>query len=136
MSDDALNLMLESAFFGNRLVPWVEDETGETWLGNQAILVLGRLELEGDQRIGSLAAYTGVTSPRISQLVGELAEAGFVEVFPDPEDGRGRVVRLTGEGRRYIRTVGEGIQMGMEKKSNHVVHYWEVLSDFVGKYLD
>jgi hypothetical protein len=44
MSDNALNLMLESAFFGNQIVPWVEDETGEKWLGNHPILVLGRLE--------------------------------------------------------------------------------------------
>lgn len=97
--------------------------------------MLGRLELKGAQRIGDLATHTGVTSPRISQLVGDLTEAGFVEVFPDPVDGRGRLVSLTADGRRYILTVGEGIQLVMEKKSDHVVHYWEVLSDYVEKHI-
>jgi hypothetical protein len=31
--------------------------------------------------------------------------------------------------------MGEGIQLAMEKQSEHVVQYWEVLSGFVAKYI-
>ena len=134
--DESLNLILETAFFGNRLVRWIEGELGQRVLGNQATLVLCSLALKGDQRVGDLATQTGVTSPRISQLTNELTEAGFVQIIRDPVDGRGRLLSLTTDGRSYIRSVGDGIQLAMEKESDHVAHYRDVLSDFLAVYLE
>jgi DNA-binding MarR family transcriptional regulator len=49
---------------------------------------------------GELVARTLVTSGTMTNRVTRLAGLGLVERHPDPEDGRGARVRLTGEGAR------------------------------------
>ena len=71
---------------------------------------LRHLDLEG-LRIGDLASDAGVTKQAMGQMVKELKRRGWVEVRPDPTDGRARRVCYTEEGLRLIRkaqrTVGE-----------------------------
>jgi DNA-binding MarR family transcriptional regulator len=60
--------------------------------------LLGNLDTEGT-RIGALARKMGTTRQAVAQLAKEIENAGFVERLPDPEDGRGVIVRFTRKGR-------------------------------------
>lgn len=51
---------------------------------------------------GALARHTMVTTGAMTKRVDRLEAAGLVERSTSPEDGRGRVVRLTGAGRDLI----------------------------------
>lgn len=63
---------------------------------------LRHLDLEG-LRIGDLARDAGVTKQAMGQMVKELERRGWVEIRPDPTDGRARRVCYTDEGIRLIR---------------------------------
>ncbi|MBI2719702.1 MAG: MarR family transcriptional regulator [Rhizobiales bacterium] len=60
--------------------------------------LLGNLDT-GGTRIGALARKMGTTRQAVAQLAAEIERAGFVERVPDPEDGRGVIVRFTKKGR-------------------------------------
>lgn len=65
-------------------------------LGSNALRFLG----EDGLRIGEVAALAGVSKQAASQQVAYLEKQGYVQVGPDPEDSRAKVVRLTAKGRR------------------------------------
>lgn len=66
-------------------------------LGSNALRFL---DSDEDLRIGAIAARAGVSKQAASQQVAHLEKHGYVEVGPDPEDSRAKVVRLTPRGRR------------------------------------
>jgi DNA-binding MarR family transcriptional regulator len=49
-----------------------------------------------------LTGQTLVTSGTMTNRVDRLVERDLVKRLPDPDDGRGVIVRLTGEGRRVV----------------------------------
>jgi DNA-binding MarR family transcriptional regulator len=51
-------------------------------------------------RLTELAATAGMTKQSMGELVDQMEAAGYVERVADPSDGRARLVRLTGKGRR------------------------------------
>jgi DNA-binding MarR family transcriptional regulator len=55
-------------------------------------------------RLTELAARTDMTHQSMSELVTVLERRGYLERRPDPTDGRARLVCLTAEGRRLVRT--------------------------------
>jgi DNA-binding MarR family transcriptional regulator len=57
------------------------------------------LEQDGDQTMTEISQTLGVTQRRVTSLVDALAEDGFVERSPNPNDGRSTVVSLTELGR-------------------------------------
>jgi DNA-binding MarR family transcriptional regulator len=54
-------------------------------------------------RLTELAARAGITHQSMSELVSVLEQRGYLERLTDPGDGRARIVRLTGKGRRMTR---------------------------------
>lgn len=73
--------------------------------------VLGRLDREGSQSIGDLAAAEQVRPQSMSQTLGELEADGLIRRQPDARDGRRILVELTRQGRRALaedRAVREG----------------------------
>ena len=52
--------------------------------------------------IGELAERLGVTQPGVTRSLGQLAEAGLVEVVTSPDDARRRLVSLTADGTRFV----------------------------------
>ena len=72
--------------------------------------VLRHLDLEG-LRITALARDAGVTKQAMGQMVKELVKRGYIEVGPDPTDGRAKLVSYSEKGHRLImaarRIVGE-----------------------------
>jgi DNA-binding MarR family transcriptional regulator len=63
--------------------------------------LLGNLDTEGT-RIGALARKMGVTRQAAAQLAVEIERVGFVERVPDPQDGRGVIIRFTPRGRATL----------------------------------
>ncbi len=53
-----------------------------------------------EQNPVNLARAFQVTKGAMTNTVGRLEARGLVEVTPDPKDGRGKLVRITDEGRR------------------------------------
>jgi DNA-binding MarR family transcriptional regulator len=60
--------------------------------------VLGILDREGSLRQTSLAQELGLAQRSVTQAVESLARDGLVERTPDPDDGRAKLVTMTGEG--------------------------------------
>lgn len=49
-------------------------------------------------RLGELAARAQLTKQMLNHIVTAMEESGYLERLPDPQDGRGRLVRLTPRG--------------------------------------
>ena len=58
----------------------------------------------GDEgaRPSELAAHAGVTRQAVTKLVDELERLDFVRRDPDPDDGRGVIIRYTERGRAVL----------------------------------
>lgn len=57
------------------------------------------IHLDGEgTRMVTLAQRAGISRQAIGQLVHDLQESGYVEVVPDPRDGRAALVRLSAKG--------------------------------------
>ena len=57
----------------------------------------------GDQgaRAADLAARAGITRQSMGEVIRELVDLGILEMAPDPQDGRAKIVRYTVEGKRF-----------------------------------
>jgi DNA-binding MarR family transcriptional regulator len=60
--------------------------------------LLSMVPPEGE-RLSRMATTSGLTKQALAQTLEPLQAGGYVEVVPDPADGRARLVRLTGRGR-------------------------------------
>lgn len=69
------------------------------------IRVLSLLDEHGPSGISQLAAHDRCSQPTMSGAVAGLAERGWVEKTPDPNDARVLLVHLTDEGRKALETV-------------------------------
>jgi DNA-binding MarR family transcriptional regulator len=86
------------------------DELRET-LARQGFEDLGRwygyvfraLDAE-DIRLTTLAARLGMSNQGAAKIVDEMAARGYLARETDPQDGRGKVLRLTVRGRRALAT--------------------------------
>lgn len=58
--------------------------------------------------ISALAQRLSADASTISRLVRPLEQAGLLTIDPDPDDGRGRLVRLTEQGAERRRAAGAG----------------------------
>ena len=56
----------------------------------------------GPQSVGALAALRPVAKQYVQKLVADLAEAGFVRLKPNPNDGRSKLVSLSRKGRQSL----------------------------------
>ncbi|MGY1686133.1 MarR family winged helix-turn-helix transcriptional regulator [Geodermatophilus sp. SYSU D00867] len=66
--------------------------------------LLAMLPAQGE-RLSRLAADSGHTKQALAQALAPLQAGGYVEVLPDPSDGRARLVRLTDRGREVDEAV-------------------------------
>jgi DNA-binding MarR family transcriptional regulator len=55
---------------------------------------------EGD-RAANLANRAGITRQSMGEVIRELVDLGVLEMAPDPDDGRAKIVRYTTEGKRF-----------------------------------
>ena len=66
-------------------------------------------------RLSRMTADSGLTKQALAQALAQLQEGGYVEVVPDPTDGRARLVRLTDRGRAVNETVRRHLD-GVERE--------------------
>ena len=72
--------------------------------GTQYTMLMSVLHLQGSAGVSitSLADYLEVTGPHVTGIVGKLVTNGFVRKAPNPNDGRGVLVKLTPAGRKKL----------------------------------
>jgi DNA-binding MarR family transcriptional regulator len=88
-----------------RQVLAAEDRGG---LRNSHLRLLSSVPPSGTT-ITELSGHLFMTKQAVGQFVAQLEETGHVEVRPDPEDGRRRIVLTTDLGRRTVLAVNETI---------------------------
>ncbi|SFC31040.1 DNA-binding transcriptional regulator, MarR family [Nocardioides terrae] len=87
-----LDLARREAFTAQGIEPWEFD----------VLAALRRAGSPYELSPGRLLRETLVTSGTMTNRVDRLATRGFVERYPDPEDRRGVLVRLTPEGKAAV----------------------------------
>lgn len=104
-----------------RAMRWFDDglqnrlqESGRLSTYRTQSQVLANLGL-GETRPTRLARKVGISPQAMSQMLGELRKSGLVEVIPDREDGRARVVNLSAKGQEYL-DFADSIFLDMEKE--------------------
>ncbi|MEK9504780.1 bifunctional helix-turn-helix transcriptional regulator/GNAT family N-acetyltransferase [Gaopeijia maritima] len=102
--DDRIARVL--AFFrayDQRLGPPGPDPSADSHALSEA-RVIGDLAHRDDATVAGLARRLGLDPAQVGRIVRRLAELGDVARSPDPEDGRRRLLSLTGQGRHEFRT--------------------------------
>jgi DNA-binding MarR family transcriptional regulator len=90
----------------------VNAEAGRPVFTGAVANLLPHITFEG-VRVGVVAGKLGISKQAVSKVVADLAEQGIVELVPDPQDARGRLVRFTARGADAIQH-GLGILAGLE----------------------
>lgn len=72
-------------------------EEGHAWYGEARSSVLPYVSLEGTRQ-SDIVARMGLSKQAVQQLIVDLEQAGIVQRDPDPQDGRGKIVRFTEAG--------------------------------------
>ena len=96
--------------------------------------VLALLEKYGEMRISRISELMAIDMSVTSRHVAHLAERGWVERHPDPQDGRSRLLRITARG---VRQVGLLAELTTETLESHL-HDWtdediEQLNELLGR---
>jgi DNA-binding MarR family transcriptional regulator len=68
---------------------------------NGTLVMVGK---HGPISLGDLAAHEHVAPPTMTRVVDRMEAVGFVARFPDPHDGRIRLVSITPAGTAHLRT--------------------------------
>jgi DNA-binding MarR family transcriptional regulator len=89
-------------------------ERGYVWITEARGAVIGQLRPGGLPQ-SALTAALGVSKQAVQQFVDELVAEGAVERVPDPDDGRGKLVRLTALGVASI-TEGNAVKREIERR--------------------
>ena len=74
-----------------------------------------RFVRDDGMRLTDLAAHADMTKQSVGEIVDDLVEHGYVERFPDPEDRRAKLIRLTERGIEAQR-VGFGLIGEIERR--------------------
>jgi len=88
-------------------------------LDRAAVTVLLQLAEAGAMRPGELAARLEVEAPHITRQVQRLAQAGYAERAPDPDDRRAQLIALTPADRAAARRIRETGRNGMQAALAH-----------------
>lgn len=70
---------------------------GYDWYGDARAGVLPYVSLKGSRQ-SDIVAGMGLTKQAVQQLIVDLENSGILERVPDPDDGRGKIVRFTEAG--------------------------------------
>ncbi|GAA3215554.1 hypothetical protein GCM10017690_30680 [Microbacterium terregens] len=98
------------------------DDTGLSQAEYDVLLTVTRAE-DMTARLRDVTANMLISQPSVSRLVDKMAARGLVSKWPDPEDGRGSLVRATAEGAAAFRKVaslhGKSIAERMSLLDDH-----------------
>jgi DNA-binding MarR family transcriptional regulator len=94
----------------------------QRWVG-----ILEQLHDRGALPVGELAASLGIRHSSVSQTRRSLEEAGLVESQVDPQDGRSRLLRLSGSGKELVRRLQplwkilNATSLELDQEADHVI---------------
>jgi len=74
-----------------------------------------RFVREDGLRLTDLAQMAGMTKQSIGEIVDDLETRGYLERFPDPEDKRAKLIRLTAKG-EMAQAIGFGLFAKLEQR--------------------
>ena len=98
----------------------LEAECGISHLMFEVLLILGRAGRPG-LSMRAIAQEQVLTTGGATRLVDRMESAGLVERSDDPDDRRGRVVRLTGHGEKVTVAAARTALLGIARYSTHRV---------------
>ena len=87
---------------------------GHGWFTEARAGLLGHIERSG-MRQSALIERSAISKQAIQQLLDGLEAEGIVERLPDPQDGRGKLVRYTRKGLDALRD-GDRVKMEIERR--------------------
>lgn len=70
---------------------------------------------EDGMRLTELAQLADMTKQSVGEIVDDLAGLGYIERFPDPDDKRAKLIRLTAKGEK-AQAVGFGLFAKLEQR--------------------
>src|SRR5690242_14043631 len=85
-----------------RMARRLRQEAG-TELGPSQVAALATIERHGPLSPSEVAKLERIKRPTATRILRHLEEAGLVERVRDPEDGRGAIVTVTGDGRTHLK---------------------------------
>jgi DNA-binding MarR family transcriptional regulator len=85
-----------------RLARRLRQEAG-TDLGPSQVAALATIERHGPLSPSELAQFERIKRPTATRILSHLEGGGLVERIKDPEDGRGSILSITGEGRSHLK---------------------------------
>jgi len=85
-----------------RLTRALRREAGGSPVSQGVLSALFTVVKDGPLRSGELSASEGVAPPTMTKVVAALEQQGFVERFPDPDDGRAALISATPAGRELV----------------------------------
>src|SRR3954451_14564029 len=74
-----------------------------TELGPSQVATLATIERHGPLSPSEVAELERIQRPTATRILRHLQKAGLVERVGDPEDGRGAIVSVTGDGRTHLK---------------------------------
>jgi DNA-binding MarR family transcriptional regulator len=74
-----------------------------TDLGPSQVAALATIERHGPLSPSELAKLERIQRPTATRILRHLEEGGLVERIRDPEDGRGAIVSVSGQGRTHLK---------------------------------
>lgn len=130
---DTARLLMLLAEFGSAMSQAFKQVAEPELIDNAALLVLGRVELEGPKRPHDLAAEIGMTTGGMSKLLDRMEGLGVVrrrrgEV---PDDGRAVVVAITDTGSDVLDRIAEELGAALPQTRALVREMVELLGDRV-----
>ena len=101
------------------------DDTAITQAEYDVLLTVVRAP-EMTARLRDVTTNMLISQPSVSRLVDRMVARGLIEKCPDPEDGRGALIRATDDGARAFRAVatvhGRSIAQRMSKLDDDELH--------------
>ncbi|MCQ8186133.1 MarR family winged helix-turn-helix transcriptional regulator [Parvularcula maris] len=102
--EDALGLMRRASLMVRRLEAYFA-EHGLSQLRFLVLIVIDREPHRDGLSVGEITDRLDVSKPVMTRTVAHLVESGLIAVEADPNDARGKVVRLTPAGRAKLAEV-------------------------------
>lgn len=104
-ADDEPDLALAVVLAGLAIADYIRDAftaNGIAEVRFSQLFIFARLE-RGPATIGDIAREMRFSHQAASTLVNQLERAGLARRYPNPDDGRSRLVELTSEGKHALR---------------------------------
>jgi DNA-binding MarR family transcriptional regulator len=99
-----------------RLTRALRREAGSSPVSQGVLSALVTVVKEGPLRSGELSTREGVAPPTMTKVVVALEQQGFVERFPDPDDGRAALISATPAGRELVQSSREQRLHGLARR--------------------